>query len=384
MSKIKVAHIVNRLGFGGVSVVAYHLLKALPAERYELFLYCLKKEIVLPEVRESQVEKFQKLGVTVSFPDRDKRKFYVVGDLCRWILRNRFDILHTHSYNPNIYGRLSGVLYKDIKIIGHYHNYYENKWDADNSIIFDQLLAQSSDQLISCSKSVRDHVSEKLGIPPEKIEVILYGSDQNRFKVRYDPVEVKKELNIPRDRNVVGIIGRISEQKAQDDFIKAAKLIKDAVPDTVFLIVGQTDDDLLVNRLKDLAVSLGIDRDIIYTGYISDVPKVYSALDILVVPSRWEGFGLILVEAMASGKPIVATNVGPIPEVVISDETALLVPPSSPPSIASSVISLLNNPGRAREMGQRGVERAKMFSWERAGRQLDLLYKKLLQGSRRC
>ncbi len=384
MAKIKVAHIVNRLGFGGVSVAAYHLLKALPAERYELFLYCLMKKINLPEVRESQVEKFQKLGVTVSFPEQDEKKFYGMGDLCRWILRNRIDILHTHSYKPNIYGRLSGVLCKDIKIIGHYHNYYDNKWKADNSLIFDQLLAHFSDQLISCSKSVRDHISEKLGIPPEKIEVILYGTDLDRFKVRYDPVEVKKEMNIPRDRKVVGIIGRISEQKAQDDFIKAAKLIKDAVPNTVFLIVGQTGIDLLVNRLKDLAVSLGIDRDIIFTGYISDVSKVYSALDILVVPSRWEGFGLILVEAMASGKPIVATNVGPIPEVVISDETALLVPPSSPPSIASSVISLLNNPGRAREMGQRGMERAKMFSWERAGRQLDLLYKKLLQGSQRC
>ncbi|MBI2875296.1 MAG: glycosyltransferase family 4 protein [Candidatus Tectomicrobia bacterium] len=377
MKKFRVAHVINSMGLGGVPAIVYYLLKNLSPERYELYLYGLKGYADHADVREEQAERFRKLGVKIFFPDRDEKKFYVVKELCQWIIRDQVDILHTHSYKPNIYGRLAGILCKDLKIIGHYHNYYDDKWEKDGSLVFDQLLERFSDRLIACSESVRRHVSERVGIPLEKIEMIANGVDLDRFGVQYDIERVKTELGIPLGSKVVGIIGRISEQKAQDDFIKAAKMIHQSVPEAVFLIVGAADDDVLMDRLRRLAVELGIEREVLFIDYVSDIPKIYSVLDVLIVPSRWEGFGLILVEAMAAGKPIVATRVGPIPEVVVSGETALLVPPSSPHCIASEAVFLLQNPDRAREMGQKGRERSKRFSWEKAGMQLDDLYQGL-------
>ena len=102
MQKIKVAHVINSMGLHGVPTIVFHFLKAL-RKNYKPYLYCLKKYSDYSDVREEQVKQFRELGVKVFFPDKDEKKFYVVGDLCRWILRNRIDILHTHSYKPNIF-----------------------------------------------------------------------------------------------------------------------------------------------------------------------------------------------------------------------------------------------------------------------------------------
>jgi len=380
--KIKIVHVVNdAMGLGGVPKVVYHLLKALPAEHYALSIYSLKSRGGSPDISVRGVNRFKELGLEVHFPDQGKNKSDKIADLCKWLLRNQIDILHTHSYGPNLIGRLAGILCRKIKIVSHYHNDGENKWEKNDDLICDQLLAPFTDRLIACSESVGKHVSERIGVSREKIEVILNGVDLDQFKPCDHLRSLKEEMGLPLDSQVIGIVGRISEEKGQDDFIKAAGLIKKTFPNTIFLIIGQTGNDTLKTRLRALAVAHGVDREVIFTGYIPDVHRVYSALDILVVPSRWEGFGLILVEGMSSGKPIVATNVGAIPEVVLPNETALLVPPSMPSAIASGVIHLLENPEEARRMGEKGRERAKMFSWDRSGIQLDDLYKKLMQES---
>jgi glycosyltransferase involved in cell wall biosynthesis len=385
MRKRRVAHVINSMGLGGVPPVVYHLLRALPAERYDCHLYVLARKADHQDVREAQLERFRELGVPVCFPERDRKDLHVVAELCQWIIRDQIDILHTHSYRPNIFGRLAGVLCKAgaMKIVGHYHNQYDNKWEADGTLIYDQLLARLSDRLIACSASVRQHIAEKAEIPEEQIELLLNGVELDRFAARLDPDAMKAELGIPSNSKVVGVVGRISEQKAQDDFIRAARIIEQDEPETVFLIVGAANDPALLERLQRLTIELGVDEKVRFVGHVTDMPRIYAALDVLVLPSRWEGFGLVLVEAMAAGKPIVATRVGGIPEVVVDGETALLVPPSDPAAIAAAVVSLLTDPERARAMGRCGVERAGLFAWKHAADRLDDLYSRLLNGDSR-
>lgn len=380
MRKRRVAHVINSMGLGGVPPVVYHLLRRLPAERYDFYLYVLTRSSDHQDVRGVQVERFRELGVPVCFPERDRKNFHVVAELCQWIMRDQIDILHTHSYKPNVFGRLAGVLSNAgaLKIIGHYHNRYDKKWDRDGTLIFEQLLARFSNRLIACSASVRQHVAEEAEIPEEKIELLLNGVDLDRFTARHDPVAIKAELGIPSKSKVVGVVGRIAKHKAQDVFIRAARLIKQQGPETVFLIVGAAGDPALLERLRRLTIDLGVDEEVRFVGYVTDMPRIYAALDVLVLPSRWEGFGLVLAEAMAAGKPIVATRVGGVPEVVVDGETALLTPPSDPAAIAGAVVSLLIDPERAQAMGRRGVERAGQLSWKHAADQLDDLYARLL------
>lgn len=385
MKRLRVAHVINSLGLGGVPTAVCHLLEALPPERYELYLYTLKRASDHADVREGVADRFRRLGVRLFFPERDEKKFQVVAALCEWILRDRIDILHTHSYKPNLYGRLAGALCREkgLKIIAHYHNQYDDKWERDGSLIYDRLLDRFSDRLIACSESVREHLVQRVGLPPERIDVILNGADLSRFRPREDAQEVKRAMGLPLNARVVAVVGRISEQKGQDDFIRAAEIIHRHVPDTLFLVIGAADEEALRVQLQRLARDLGIEKEIIFTGYIPEMARVYPLIDVLVVPSRWEGFGLVLVEAMAAGRAIVATRVGAIPEVVVPDETARLVPPDSPASIASEVVALLLNPDRAREMGEKGVARAGVFSWKEAGMQLHRLYADLFGGDGR-
>ncbi len=379
MRKINVAHILNDArGLGGVPKVAYHLLKGLPEARYNCFLYSLKSDMRTRSSLEEDTNLFASLGVKVFFPDHDIKKAEDLGDLCKWLLKNQIEILHTHSSRPNVVGRLAGILCGKIKIVAHYHNAVGSKGEQDDFIL-DQLLADHSDRLIACSESVRQIILEKTGLPEEKMEVLFNGVDLKQFRADLDPNALKKEMKLPPRRHVIGMIGRISKEKGQADFIQAARLIKQTFPKSIFLIIGGTSNQTKVADLRKLAISLDLEKEVIFSGYVSDIEKVYAVLDLLVVPSHWEGFGLTLVEGMASGKPIVATDVGAISEVVVPGETALLVPPSSPDVIASKVIHLLKNPKQARRMGEKGQERAKTFSWNRSVIHLDRLYRRLVQ-----
>lgn len=377
----RIAHVINSIGLGGVPEAAYHLLRCLPREHYDCALYVLRRAGDEPEARDGRLARFAELGVSVSFPERDDQKMVVMADLCRWLGERRIDLVHTHSYKPNLYGRLAALLrrHEGLRMVGHYHNQYDNKWESDGGLVYDAMLAHSSDGLVACSASVRDHVAEHLQVPCERVEVILNGVEAQRF-AGGERAAARARFELPADRPVVALVGRISEQKGQAEFIRAAGLVRRELPQALFLIVGSADDAGLLDHAQGLVQELGLAESVRFTGHLTDMPALYAAIDILAAPSRWEGFGLMLVEAMAAGKPIVATAVGAIPEVVVADRTALLVPPQDPAALAAALLRLLRDPAGARRMGACGVERAREFSWERSGEQLAGLYDRILRG----
>ncbi|NOT13671.1 MAG: glycosyltransferase [Methylococcaceae bacterium] len=380
--KPRIAHVINSFGLGGVPQVAYQMMRSLPNDTYELYLYVLKSYPDNGAVRQQLSDYFRNMGVIVRCPDRDEKKFYVVSQLCHWIKDDCINIVHTHSYKPNIYGRLAATMcrFQGLKTVAHYHNFYENKWIEDDSIVYEQFLARTTDCFLACSGSVAKHAAEKIGLSTDSFEVILNGIDLDRFKIRTDRAAIKSSLCIPEDFNVVGIVGRISQQKAQDIFLEAAAKIHQRSPQTLFLIVGAADEPAILDKMMALMVSLGLQEKVRFLGYRDDIPSIYSIIDILVMPSRWEGFGLALVEAMAMGLPIVCSEVGGIPEVVIPNETALFVETESPGQVADALTRLLEDQSLRFKMGQAGKKRAEQFSYQRIGLQVHQKYQQLLYG----
>lgn len=383
--KPKIAHVINSFGLGGVPQVTYQLMRSLPADTYDLYLYVLKSYEDNATARIQLRENFEYHGVTIRCPDRDDKKFYVVSQMARWLIEDKIDILHTHSYKPNIYGRLAGLLCRPrgIKLIAHYHNYYDNKWQEDDSLIYEQLLAHQTDRFLACSASVAEHVASRTGIESGRIEVLLNGIDLSRFKVSQTRSAVKAELGLPENCRLVGVVGRLCRQKAQDVFLKAAAKLARIYPDVLFLLAGAPDEPEMLLQLKAQADALDIGHKVRFLGYLEDIPKIYSILDILVMPSRWEGFGLALVEAMAMGLPIVATDVGGIPEVVVPNETALIIPPENAELIAQAVGRLLKAPDLMAKFSNAGRIRAEQFSHDRIGKQAHDGYQRLLAAENR-
>jgi glycosyltransferase involved in cell wall biosynthesis len=374
-----VAHVLNAMGLGGVPQVALQLLRRLPPDRFDLRVYSLRRAAGDEDARDALRMRLEEHGVPVVFP-RVKGSMLVVADLCDWLVTEGVDLVHTHSYRPNLQGRLAALPLREngVRIVAHYHSAHDDKRDRDGTLTLERSLTAVTDRVVACSQAAGDHVADLLGVPPERLTVVHNAVDTARF-AGGDRAAARAALGIPDDRPVVALVGRIDEQKGQDDYVRAASLVRAAHPDALLLLVGSTAKDDVAEPIRDLIRAEGVEDVVRFTGYVDDMPGLYAAIDVLAAPSRSEGFGLMLVEAMAAGVPIVASAAGAIPEVV-GDGPALLVPPRDPAALATAVNRVLDDHDAARAMAAAGRERARAFSWERSAAKLERVYDEVLTG----
>jgi glycosyltransferase involved in cell wall biosynthesis len=194
-------------------------------------------------------------------------------------------------------------------------------------------------------------------------------------------VGVRDEFGIPETAPVIGYVGRLEEEKGTQFFIEALPAISRALPPARYLIVGEASDEQeeFDARARERVRELGIADRVSFTGFRDDVPDLIAAMDVAVVPSLREAFGLVNVEVMACGRPLVATRVGGIPEVVEDGTTGILVPPGDSGALAEAVLSLMADPGRRRAMGEAGRRRAAQFFDIRAHvRKMEDLYTEMV------
>jgi glycosyltransferase involved in cell wall biosynthesis len=317
--------------------------------------------------------------VPVAFP-RATGSLLVVADLCDWLVAEGVDLVHTHSYRPNLQGRLAALPLRPggMRLVAHYHSAHDDKRDEEGTLTLERSLTAVTDRVIACSRAAGDHVAELLGVPPARLTVVPNAVDVARF-ADGDRAAARAALGIEDDRPVVALVGRIDPHKGQDDYVRAAPLVRAAHPDALLLLVGSTAKDDVAAPIRDLIAAEGAGDVVRFTGYVDDMPGLYAAIDVLAAPSRSEGFGLMLVEAMAAGVPIVASAVDAIPEVV-GDGPALLVPPSDPAALATAINRVLADRDAAHAMAAAGRERAGAFSWERSAETLATVYDEVLAG----
>ena len=380
---IRVAHVLNTMGIGGVSAVAYELIRRLPAGRYAHHVYGLRRATDNAEARRHQVDRFAELGATVRLPDAEAKKFNVVAELCQRLHHDAIDVLHTHSYKPNIYGRIAGVLHGGPRLVSHYHNIYDEKWNGDGTLVYEQMLAPRTDRLVACSQAVADHLTQRLALPADRVDVISNGVDLERFAaVRPGAgAAMRARLGIDPAAPVIGMVGRVSRQKAQDVLLHAARLVLDRCPNVAFLIAGGTQEPDFEADVRALVGELGLSSHVRFAGHVADVASLYAALDVLAAPSRWEGYGLVLTEAMAAGVPIVASDLGAIREVTGDGAAADLVRPDDPAALARALVDVLERPMWAENLAERGRALARNASWDASAGALDNLYRDLMSAA---
>lgn len=196
-----------------------------------------------------------------------------------------------------------------------------------------------------------------------KTTVLCNPVDSKEFFPGEKLKEYMQEFNIRESDKVIGTVGNISPQKGYEYFLVAAKTIKEAFPNSKFLIVGEKvgTREKYFQKLQGLVTAFDLRDDVVFAGFRSDVPRILNLLDVFVLSSINEGTPNSILEAMSCGKPVVATRVGGVSELVIDQETGILIRPKDTQSLANEVINLLNNPDRAKEMGIKGRERVVEF-----------------------
>lgn len=367
MKKTKIVYIITRLDKGGSAETTLLTVSLLNRERYEVFLIhgftlesnmgpeeneAVQHDLVMADDKGVKVFVIPSLVRRLSF----KNDLLAFISIYRLIKQIRPHIVHTHTSKAGLLGRLAACLARVPIIIhtphGHvFHSYYG--LILTNIFVFAEKISSfMTNKIIALTEKEKVEHLEKGIASTEKFTIIHSGVKLDYFmNMSIDIKAKKKELGIPPGYNVVGTIGRLVPIKGYKYLISAAKMIVEEIDKTVFVIVG---DGYLKFELERYAEALGVRKDIIFTGWRADSSDILCLFDIFVLPSLNEGMGRVIIEAMALGKPIVASSVGGIIDLVRNGENGILVPPRDSDSLGKALLQLIRNKDLAEELGENG------------------------------
>jgi glycosyltransferase involved in cell wall biosynthesis len=336
------------------------------------------------DARGVEVVRIDELGREIS-PLRD---LMATIRLARLIRRERPQILHTHTAKAGTVGRVAALLAGSRRppiVVHTFHGHVlRGYFGPVRSLLFrllERWLAAHTTALIAVSPQVRDDLVA-LGVAPrDRFVVIRLGIElDERVAPEQDGRdESRRYLGIPGDRFAVGWIGRMTAVKRTDDVLIAFKRLRDGGVDAVLCMVGDGPDR---PQLEQRAHELGIARDTLFLGYQEDVAQFYAAFDALVLPSSNEGTPVSVIEALAAERPVVATLVGGVPDVVRDGEDGFLVEAGATDELADRLRRLARDPALRARMGKQGRDRVlPRYAVERLVGDVDELYRSLLSGA---
>jgi glycosyltransferase involved in cell wall biosynthesis len=290
--------------------------------------------------------------------------------------------MHTHTSKAGFLGRLAGRI-RQIPIIvhtphGHVFHSYFSPWKEQFFLFLERWSACWSHGLIALTDTCRrEHLELGVG-EASQWEVIASGINEKDF-MGPEPERgpILNSLKIPAGKKLIGFVGRLAPIKGPQFLVEALALIRRSVPNIHCLFVGDGEEKTFLERRVD---QLGLKDSVTFSGHQSEVSKYFSILDVLVVPSLNEGMGRVIAEAGLLGKAVVATRVGGIPDLIEDGKTGVLVERRSPKEIAQAVVSLLQDPVRAEQMGS--ALRGKVvqgFTERQMVDKIDAFYQKLLK-----
>lgn len=286
-----------------------------------------------------------------------------IAALASFIRRFHPDIVNSHLFRSTL---VAAPLAKRLgvpRVVETYHG--REAWRRGaikGSFGVDRAVARWVDRVIAVSEAAREFLVRTKGIPAAKVVVVPNGRDLSIFKPGGDREAIRRELGLGPHTPVIGIIGRLEEQKGHVFALDGLSMVVSEFPEARLLVVGEGS---LRGRLEAHARSARLAAHVLFTGFRRDVPRLIDAMDVVALPSLYEGMPLTAIEASAMAKPIVATAVDGTAEVVQDGTTGLLVPPGDPVALAEAIRVILRNSTRAKEMGEAGRR------WVRARFDLD-------------
>ncbi len=330
----RVLHVIDSLHLGGAQEVVQNLATC-GTPRF-------KHEVATMHGRGIYWNRLRDAGIAVHSLSPHKHLPAYLATLPTLILSTRPDILHCHLIPSNIIAKPLGSLLGVPLVINHDHTNDPHRIDNKLLLALDKSTNRFARHIIAVAAACRDFLIRHESIPPEKITLVPNAIDLRRFSpATTSRAESRTALDLPPDTPVIAGVGRLNPQKNFSLFLKIAAAVSSKFPETRFLLAGEGPEESL---LREQAARLGIAEKVIFAGYIPDTRLVYAAADILLMPSRFEGLPMTLLEAMAMGLPVVASNLDGIAEVVTDSCEGFLAPPGEASFFANHITNLLSNP----------------------------------------
>jgi len=379
LPKVKVLHVITRFtgGSGGNTLIS---AVEIDSARYETWVAAMPGGPLWETARAG--------GVRTVYIRHMRERISPLNDLLacleliRLIRREKFTVVHTHCSKAGLIGRVAARLAGAPAVVHTFHLFAAHQGLGRSRrfayLAMDRSVRRLAHRYVAVAPRVAQEAVQQRLAPPGSIIVVPSAVDLDRIPVSADP-DVRAELGLAADAPLVGTVGRIVAQKCPLDFVRMCALIHEQRPDVQFVMVGDAtlESAGLEAETRREAERLGV--PVLFTGYRADAPRIAATFDVYVVPSLYEGLGRAVTEAMASARPVVATAVNGVPDLVEPGSTGLLARPGDPASLAGGVLWMLDHPEEAAQMGAQGRERVRShFGTADMCSALDALYSELV------
>ncbi|MBS1817806.1 MAG: glycosyltransferase family 4 protein [Acidobacteria bacterium] len=356
---LNVLQVCDHLGWEGsrmhgVKRLFSWMIPRFDRSRFNVSLVSLRKKDLSEETLDA-------LGIDIAYLERGKFDPFTLPAMLKVVDRKKIDILHLHGYGATTFGRMVGAL-RGIPTIVHEHaNLTDTPWFQK---VADRALEPFTDIAIAVSKSTADFVVQARLIPEKKVRVVYLGVPLEEFSRDRDAADVaavRAELGLVPGDFAIGTITRLHDSKGNSYLIDAAALVLRERPHARFFLVGEGP---LLPDLQAQAAALGLGDRFVFAGFRRDVAGTLSAFDLSVFPSLWEGTPITAFEALAMGKPIVATDADGLLDILTDTRDAVIVPRRDAAALAAKIVWAMDNP----------AERARLSANARVtGREYDIM-----------
>lgn len=367
---INLLHVIDKLSMDGVNPSSCSKLFVEWFAQHERSRF--KIMIASLRAKDAAGEYLEDHGLEVFYINKGKVSFANVSAIADLIDAHEIDVLHLHGYSSANFGRLAARR-KNIPSVMHEHAILKVQ---PHQFVADWLLRNKTDVAVAVSNAVKEFLIKGRSVPKEKIQVIWNGINLEAYRRPNSQSAAQFRARFAtREQKLIGMIGRLRAEKGNRYFIQAAQEILRHMPNARFVLVGEGEERA---QLEPLAQELGLREKLHFAGFVNDVQAALNACDVVVIPSLREGFGLILAEAMAAGRPIVATRVGGMMEMAQHEQQLLFVPPANSAALAQAALRLLQDQSLATRLAEAARTHSENFSIEKNVAALEALYSKLV------
>ena len=340
-SPIKVLQLLATMPVGGAEIMVADIATGLDPARFEVTVACLGEPGPLGEELSQLGKRVLDLGLDL----KRTSAFSLVRRVRELLQEIRPDILHTHLYHPNFYGRLAALGLGLPGMVATVHNIYARvKWHRS---LANYLLARVSDYVLVFSPQVREDVLRYDWVPEARLKMLTPGVRLEGPNPRETREEIRNRLDL--GGFCLGNVARLEVQKGHEDLLTAVQQVYREIPGLTLLLVG---DGSRGAELRELTQSLGLEQVVRFLGTRRDIPEILQALDAFIMPSRWEGIPLTLLEAMGYGLPVISTRVGRAPEIITDGVNGRLTPVAEPEALARAILELYWEPEKRQAWGE--------------------------------
>jgi glycosyltransferase involved in cell wall biosynthesis len=375
--RLNVLQVCDHLGWEGsrmhgVKRLFAWMIPRFDPARYNVWLVSLRKKDLSEETLES-------FGINITYLHKSKFDPATLPALLKVMDRQQTDILHLHGYGATTFGRVAGMM-RGVPTILHEHaNLTDTPWFQK---LADRALAPATDIAIAVSKSTADFVINARQMPAERVRTVYLGVPLDEFSRERTPDEIaraRQELGIAPGEVAIGTVTRLHDSKGNSYLVDAAALVVKERPNAKFFLVGEGP---LLGDLQAQAGALGLGDRFVFHGFARDVAAVVSAFDLSVFPSLWEGTPLTVFEALAMGKPILATDADGLLDVLTDDRDAVIVPKRDAPALAGGIVRMIDDPALRARLGAEARRTSQQYDIAAFVRKMEQLYEILHRVSR--